>query len=311
MRLGVDEASWLPTAYNMALVFMGILSVHLGAIFGQRKILLIASVVSATAFLFASFAPNRVALILLLIVAGLGVGTFYPLILGFLLKALPLPLAVFGLAVYVIDVLVPSYMGQWSTGIISSYLSWHWVFWIPALVIPFVFLFVYFGIPRAEANYGGTKPTFTGFFYGAWGFALFYGAIDQGERLGLVQFRHIYWTSSGKRRHARSNSRQTFSKAQPAVAPQVSSGQKLYHTWNSTLVLPLLASHYESAHSDVPIDSRRLSSTANRTGFVVGSDTTDSGRPLSCNFAYKDGSAPLDRCRICSCRGRLPDVRKD
>jgi DHA2 family multidrug resistance protein len=183
MRLGVDEASWLPTAYNMALVFMGILSVHLGAIFGQRKILLFASIVSATAFLLAPFAPNRVALILLLIVAGLGVGTFYPLILGFLLRALPLPLAVFGLAVYVIDVLVPSYMGQWSTGIISSYLSWHWVFWIPALVVPFVYLFVYFGIPRAEANYGGTKPTFAGFFYAAWGFALFYGAIDQGERL--------------------------------------------------------------------------------------------------------------------------------
>jgi DHA2 family multidrug resistance protein len=183
MRLGVDEASWIPTAYNMALVFMGILSVHLGAIFGQRKILLFASIVSATAFLFAPFAPNRAALILLLIVAGLGVGTFYPLILGFLLRALPLPFAAFGLAIYVIDVLVPSYMGQWLTGIISSYLSWRWVFWVPALVVPFVFLFVYLGIPRADANYGGEKPTFAGFFYAAWGFALFYGAIDQGERL--------------------------------------------------------------------------------------------------------------------------------
>jgi DHA2 family multidrug resistance protein len=183
MRLGVDEASWIPTVYNMALVFMGILSVHLGAIFGQRRILLVASSLSATAFLVAPYAPNRIALLLLLAAAGLGVGTFYPLILGFLLRALPLPLAVFGLAIYVIDVLVPSYMGQWLTGIISSYLSWRWAFWVPALVIPFVFLFVYFGIPRADVDYGGEKPTFAGFFYAAWGFAFLYGAIDQGERL--------------------------------------------------------------------------------------------------------------------------------
>jgi DHA2 family multidrug resistance protein len=74
-------------------------------------------------------------------------------------------------------------MGQWVTGIISSYLSWRWVFWIPALVIPFVFLFVYFGIPRAAVNYGAEKPNFAGFFYAAWGFAFLYGAIDQGERL--------------------------------------------------------------------------------------------------------------------------------
>src|SRR5262245_55354452 len=43
MRLGVDEASWIPTIYNMALIFMGILSVHLGTIFGQRNVLLVAS----------------------------------------------------------------------------------------------------------------------------------------------------------------------------------------------------------------------------------------------------------------------------
>jgi DHA2 family multidrug resistance protein len=183
MRLGVDEASWIPTAYNMALIFMGILSVYLGAIFGQRKILLVASIVAATAFLLAPFAPNRVALIFLLTIAGLGVGTFYPLILGFLLRALPLPLAVFGLAIYVIDVLVPSFMGQWLTGIISNYFSWRWIFWVPTLLIPFVFLLVYFGIPRIDANYGDEKPNFTGFFYAAWGFAFLYGAIDQGERL--------------------------------------------------------------------------------------------------------------------------------
>jgi MFS transporter, DHA2 family, multidrug resistance protein len=183
MRLGVDEASWIPTVYNMALIFMGILSVHLGTIFGQRKVLLVASAVAASAFLLAPLAATRPQLMFLLAVAGLGVGTFYPLILGYMLRALPLPLAVFGLAVYVIDVLVPSFLGNWIEGIISNYFTWRWIFWTPALVIPFVFVFVYFGIPRADTNYGGERPNFAGFFYAAWGFAFLYGAIDQGERL--------------------------------------------------------------------------------------------------------------------------------
>jgi len=183
LRLSVDEASWLPTVFNMALMFMGILSVHLGTIFGQRKVLLVSSVMGATAFLLAPFAASYQQLIFLLAVAGLGVGPFYPLLLGFLLRVLPVPLAVFTLAIYVMDVLVPVYLGNWIEGLISNYFTWHWIFWLPALVIPFVFIFVYFGIPRAKANYDGERPNFAGFFYAAWGFAFLYGAIDQGERL--------------------------------------------------------------------------------------------------------------------------------
>jgi DHA2 family multidrug resistance protein len=183
MRLGVDEAAWIPTVYNMALMFMGILSVYLGAIFGQRRVLLIAAAVSTTAFMLAPFAPTPALLMFLLVVAGLGVGTFYPLILGFLLRALPLPLTIFGLAIYVVDVLVPSYLGNLVEGILANYFSWRWIFWTPALAIPFVFLFVYFGIARSDTNLGGENPNFTGFFYAAWGFAFLYGAIDQGERL--------------------------------------------------------------------------------------------------------------------------------
>lgn len=182
-RLSVDEASWLPTIYNMALMFMGILSVHLGTIFGQRKVLLISSAVASTAFLLAPFATTYPQLIFLLALAGIGVGPFYPLILGFLLRAVPLPFAIFTLAIYVIDVLVPTYLGNWLEGIIANYFTWQWIFWTPALIIPFVFVFVYFGIPRANANYDGERPNFAGFFYAACGFTLLYGAIDQGERL--------------------------------------------------------------------------------------------------------------------------------
>src|SRR6267154_6724137 len=47
MGLGIDEASWIPTAYNMALMFMGPFSVYLGGLLGPRRVLLS----SATVFI--------------------------------------------------------------------------------------------------------------------------------------------------------------------------------------------------------------------------------------------------------------------
>src|ERR1700741_3066092 len=40
MGFGFDEASWIPTSYNMALMFIGPFSVFLGAFLGARRVLL-------------------------------------------------------------------------------------------------------------------------------------------------------------------------------------------------------------------------------------------------------------------------------
>src|SRR5215510_16483726 len=42
MGFGFDEASWIPTTYNMALMFIGPFSVFLGAMLGARRVLLCA-----------------------------------------------------------------------------------------------------------------------------------------------------------------------------------------------------------------------------------------------------------------------------
>src|SRR5438128_5306446 len=43
LGLGVDEAAWLPTAYNMTLMFMGPFSVFLGGLLGVRRVLLLSA----------------------------------------------------------------------------------------------------------------------------------------------------------------------------------------------------------------------------------------------------------------------------
>src|ERR1700755_2039934 len=43
LGLGIDDASWIPTAYNMALMFMGPFSVYLGGLLGVRRVLLLSA----------------------------------------------------------------------------------------------------------------------------------------------------------------------------------------------------------------------------------------------------------------------------
>src|SRR5947209_18704624 len=40
LGLGVDEAAWIPTAFNMTLMFMGPFSVYLGGLLGVSRVLL-------------------------------------------------------------------------------------------------------------------------------------------------------------------------------------------------------------------------------------------------------------------------------
>jgi DHA2 family multidrug resistance protein len=51
LHLSVDEAAWIPTSYNMAIMFIGVFSVYLGALLGVRRVLLSCSLVYMVASL--------------------------------------------------------------------------------------------------------------------------------------------------------------------------------------------------------------------------------------------------------------------
>src|SRR5713101_3930055 len=81
LGISFDDGAWISSAYNIALMFMGPLTVYLGGLFGPRRILL----VSATGFTLVCgllpFIHNYSLLITALVLAGLTSGTFYPLTL--------------------------------------------------------------------------------------------------------------------------------------------------------------------------------------------------------------------------------------
>ena len=176
-----DEASWLPTVLNMAMMFSGVFCVFLSAHFGPRRILLSAALLFGITSILLPLSPNLWVMFVLLLAAGLTSGTFYSLTMTFVLTALPKRLIIFGIAAYAADIVFTSNIAAALEGWYANHLSWHWIFWNAAVFTPFMIICIYFGIPRRSST--GPAPSWRGFAYFSLSMSLLYGALDQGERL--------------------------------------------------------------------------------------------------------------------------------
>ena len=187
LGLGFDEASWIPTALNMATMFSGVFVCFLSVLFGPRRILLRCAAIFTVASVLLPFVPHYWGMLALIVIAGLTAGTFYSLTMTFVLTALPKRLIIFGIAAYAADIVFVSNIASILEGWYMEHLSWHWIFWTAAALTPLMMICIYFGIPQRTA--GEPKPSWRGFAYFSCGVALLYGALDQGERLD--------WLNSG------------------------------------------------------------------------------------------------------------------
>jgi DHA2 family multidrug resistance protein len=190
MGFGFDEASWIPTSYDMALMFIGPFSVFLGAMFGARRVLLYSGAIFTLCSILLPFSPGLRVMLGLQVLSGLSSGTFYPLALGYALTALPVRYVIYAIGVYAMDILGATSIGTPLVAWYTEHLSWHWIFWQSALLTPLMLLCIYLALPHPPKR-PGPKPALSwrGFLYGGLGLSLIYGALDQGERLD--------WLNSG------------------------------------------------------------------------------------------------------------------
>jgi DHA2 family multidrug resistance protein len=190
LGLDMDEAAWIPTAYDMGLMFMGPFSVYLGGLLGVRRVLLAAATVFILVSLLLPFSPNLGVMLGLQTVSGLSSGTFYPLTLTYALRGLPLRYTVYGIGVYAMDIIGALNIGMPLEAWYIEHGSWHWIFWHSALVTPLMMACIYLAIPNPPPRHG-PKPqvSWAGFLYASVGFSLIYGALEQGDRLD--------WLNSG------------------------------------------------------------------------------------------------------------------
>src|SRR5262245_27932497 len=105
LGLGVDEAAWIPTAYNMGLMFMGPFSVYIGGLLGVRRVLLMTTPIFIVASILLPLSPNLGVMLALQVIAGISSGTFYPLTMTYALRNLPFRYTIYGVGVYSMDIL--------------------------------------------------------------------------------------------------------------------------------------------------------------------------------------------------------------
>jgi DHA2 family multidrug resistance protein len=186
LHLGFDEASWMNTAFNASMMFIGPFSVYLGGLLGARRVLLVCAGAFTVISLLLPLAPNLPVLLTLLVLGGLTAGTFYPLTLSFVLRSLPMRYVLLGIAMYAMDIVFTTNVATSLEAWYMDHLSWHWIFWNSAVLTPIMMVLVYFGIPwqpLPTPKEGQAKPNWRGFLYASLGCAFLYMALDQGQRL--------------------------------------------------------------------------------------------------------------------------------
>ena len=182
--ISFDNGAWLDSAYNASLMFIGPFTVYLGGLLGPRRVLLFAASIFTLACVFLPLIHSYSLLVVVLIIAGLTSGTFYPLTLTFALRNIPLRYLPFTIALYATFVdgavnIAPSLYGWY-----RDHLSWEWMFWNSAAIAPVLIICIYFGIPAMPPRKkSGPVPSFVGFLYLSAGLALIFAALQQGQRL--------------------------------------------------------------------------------------------------------------------------------
>src|ERR1700721_1198753 len=201
LGISYDQAAWLDSAYNASLMFIGPFSVYVGGLLGPRRVLLFAAGIFQAACAFLPLIHNYSLLVAALIVAGLTSGTFYPLTLTFALRVAPLRYLPITMAFYASFIegavnVAPSLYGWY-----REHLSWPWMFWNSAVIVPVMFVCIYFGIPEPPPRKkdGHAPPSFVGFLYLSAGMALMFAAFQQGQRLDWWRsgvFNGLFWSGA-------------------------------------------------------------------------------------------------------------------
>ena len=151
LGISFDDGAWIGSAFNMALMFMGPLTVFLGGLIGPRRVLLVSAAGFTLVCAFLPFIHNYSLLITALVLAGLTSGTFYPLTLTFALRNIPPRFLPFTLAFYATFVDMGVNIAPTLYGWYRDHLSWHWMFWNSALITPLMMACIYWGIPASPA----------------------------------------------------------------------------------------------------------------------------------------------------------------
>jgi MFS transporter, DHA2 family, multidrug resistance protein len=182
---GLDEASWISTAYSAGELVAMPFAAWFSITFSLRRFhLSILGLVMAIAVLL-PLVHNLPVFIALRALQGLFAGALIPLLMLAALRFLPPPIRLHGLALYALTAtfapnVALSLGAQW----LDNLHDWRWVFWHVIPLGAFAVLLVAWGIPQMPTALPRVKQAnWIGFGLGIVGLSLLVVGLDQGTRL--------------------------------------------------------------------------------------------------------------------------------
>lgn len=154
LDISTSDSSWIITAYLLSASVLTPIFGRLGDMVGKRKVLIGILAIMAVGTLLAALAPNLGVLIVARILQG-AAGAILPLSIGIVRDELPrekvsvtvgLLSAIFG---------VGAGIGIVAAGPIVEHLSWHWLFWLPLVLVVIALVGAIFGMPESPVRTPG------------------------------------------------------------------------------------------------------------------------------------------------------------
>ncbi|MEM1360314.1 MAG: DHA2 family efflux MFS transporter permease subunit [Pseudomonadota bacterium] len=138
LALSENGAHWVINAYLLTLTCLAALGGKCLDLFGLRPLLVIGGAVFCTAALFAGFAQSETALVAMRALQGVGAALIFVLSMTGANSAFPPEKRGLAIGIYSAMATISRAAGPLVGGLITHYVSWHWIFW---LNIPIVIVF--------------------------------------------------------------------------------------------------------------------------------------------------------------------------
>jgi EmrB/QacA subfamily drug resistance transporter len=168
------NVTWVLTAYLLsASIFTPIMG-RLGDMTGKKRIFVVAMIALAVGSLLAALATSLSVMIIARVIQGVGGGVL-PLAFGIIRDEFPKEKVAGAVGVIAALTAVGAGLGIVLAGPIVDALSYHWLFWIPLIMITLAGVAAYFVVPESQVRTAGKINWLTALLLSAWLVALLLG----------------------------------------------------------------------------------------------------------------------------------------